>query len=104
LKSGLRGLLDRETSPTVPLGCGSSNRISLMLLYFTSRLSSGSSERQLAEFKEVHPDQEADLCMAWDKVKADGGYKPNATPISDATPQITRGDAVVRQTWTTAVQ
>ena len=45
-------------------------------------------ERQLAEFKKVHPDYEAGVRKAWEKVKADGGYKPNAAPISEDTPQV----------------
>ena len=44
-------------------------------------------ERQLAEFKKVHPDYEAGVRKAWEKVKADGGYKPNAAPITEDTPQ-----------------
>ncbi|QYJ01055.1 catalase [Thalassovita mediterranea] len=44
-------------------------------------------ERQLAEFKKVHPDYEAGVRKAWEKVKADGDYKPNAAPVTDKTPQ-----------------
>ena len=50
-------------------------------------------ERQLAEFKRVHPDYEAGVRAAWDKMKAEGGYVPNAAPITDDTPHLTRGDA-----------
>ncbi|MEC5323330.1 catalase [Aurantimonas sp. A3-2-R12] len=50
-------------------------------------------ERQLAEFQKVHPDYEAGVRRAWDKIKAEGGYKPNAAPISENTPQITGGGA-----------
>ena len=45
-------------------------------------------ERQLGEFRKVHPDYEAGVRKAWEQVKADGGYKPNAQPISENTPQI----------------
>ena len=44
-------------------------------------------ERQLAEFKKVHEDYEAGVRKAWEQVKAEGGYKPNAAPASEKTPQ-----------------
>ncbi len=44
-------------------------------------------ERQLALFKQVHEDYEKGVRKAWEKVKADGDYKPNAAPITDKTPQ-----------------
>ena len=44
-------------------------------------------ERQLAEFKKVHEDYEAGERKAWEQVKAEGGYKPNAAPVTEETPQ-----------------
>ena len=50
-------------------------------------------ERALTEFGKVHPDYASGVRRAWEKVKADGGYKPNAAPVTDKTPQITAGNA-----------
>ena len=44
-------------------------------------------ERQLAHFKRVHPDYEAGVRRAWMKSRAEGGYKPNAAPITERTSQ-----------------
>jgi catalase len=45
-------------------------------------------ERQLAEFKKVHPDYEAGVRRAWEKMKVEGGYKPNAAPVSERSPHL----------------
>ena len=58
---------------------------------FVSNSSSSSfilkNENELEEFKKAHPDYEAGVRKAWEKVKAEGGYKPNAAPVTDDTPQ-----------------
>jgi catalase len=38
-------------------------------------------ERQLAEFRKVHPAYEAGVRKHWELLKANGGYSPNTTPM-----------------------
>jgi catalase len=38
-------------------------------------------ERQLAEFRKVHPAYEAGVRKHWELLKANGGYVPNTTPM-----------------------
>jgi len=45
-------------------------------------------ERQLVLFGKVHPDYEAGVRAAWEKMKTEGGYKPNAAPITGDTPHL----------------
>lgn len=44
-------------------------------------------ERQLAEFKKVHEDYEKGVRDAWNEIKQQDGYVPNAAPVSENTPQ-----------------
>jgi catalase len=41
-------------------------------------------ERQLAEFKKVHPDYEAGVRRVWDRMKTEGKYQPGANPVAEA--------------------
>ena len=44
-------------------------------------------ERQLALFKQVHPDYEAGVRESWEKIKQSNEYVPNSHPVTEKTPE-----------------